>query len=811
MGAFLADLRYAARAVRRQRGLAATAILTLALGIGGSSTIFTLYRAVLARSMPVSHPDSLYFLYRYNTGRGYYSSVSWPDFVDYQERSRGLLTLAAYWATPVGLGGDGATTDRVDAVLATSNYFDVLGIAASRGRVFDTPQNDEPVAVISHTLWTTRFASDPAIVGRAVKINGHPLTVVGVAPPGFAGLDVGSPAAIWIPLAALPATRERFTLRGMDWLEVMGRLAPDVGLPRASELVASLARQLSTADHPDAAAGWTATLEPGNRGNLYPPARARLSRILTLFAASAALVLVIACANVANLLLARAAARRRELLIRAALGAGRTRIIRQVVAESLLLSLGGAFVGTVLALWTRDAIGSFTLAGEIPIGALSLQLDWQVVTFTFLLAAVSALAVGLVAAWPASRIDLQTELRRASPGQGLRTSNLRRALVVLQVAMSLMLLVATGLFLRSLNGQLDLDPGFRSQNTLIVSVNLSDGARDASDGQRLYASIADRVAGLPRVESAAWTSVVPFGIMRMRRSVFAVGSIIAQTDLVPVDANVVGPDYFKTLGVTIVRGRAFSAHDSANAPRVVIVNESFAKRHWPGQDPIGRTLRTAPDGPPWTVIGVAEDTRYYDLRTLRGPQRPYIYFALAQSDQPSMTLLVRSSSAPAAIAAAVRESVGAQDPDLSVTLTTAKAHVDRALSQEWMATTLTAVFGAVALLLAVIGLHGVIAYEASQRVHEIGVRMALGARRTHIMTLVLRESATLAGFGVIAGLTGALISTRLLTTLLHDVDARDPVTFGGTVALTAIVALAAGFLPARRAAFVDPLIALRED
>ena len=813
------DLRYGLRMCAKNPGFTAVAVVALAVGIGANTTIFSFVNALLLRPPAgVAQPERVVAVYTSDFSSGRYGASSFPDYLDFRDQSRAFEGLAAYQSMVANVSARGADEQvRGRGVFVTGNFFGVLGVRAARGRLLapadDAQAGGSPVVVLSHGLWQRRFGGAPDTVGSTILLDGRPHTVVGVADESFKGLQLGEPAPeFWVPMGTGPA--EDLAQRGSRGYDVVGRLKAGVTAEAAqTELRAIFARlaqaypatNLGTLERPNEPRP-VAVVEQTLTG---PVGRKNVWMISQLLLAVVGLVLLIACANVANLLLARASARRREIAIRLALGAGRWRLIRQLLTESTALALLGGALGLFIALWTADLLPSFFSPEETAV--LDFSLDGRVLGFTLLLSIATGLLFGLAPALQATRADLVGALKDDTAGapQGMSRFGLRGALVVAQVAISLVLVVSAGLFLRSLRNAMNFDPGFDSRNLLLASLETKGPELAREKGQQFYDELLGRVRHLPGVKDVSLTRIVPVSGGGQRRGITIEGYEPRPGEDTELNTNVVGPDFFRTMGIPLVAGRTFDERDRRDAPGVVVVNEEFARRYYPGQDAVGKRLRTDSEGPSLEIVGVARTARY---RNLREQPLPFIYIPLSQEYQSGMTLLVRTEGDPLDAVSAVR--AAAQGINKGVPLfnvTTMSQHVGAALASDRMIAVLLGIFGGVALLLAVVGIYGVMSYAVARRTHEIGVRMALGAQRSDILALVIRQGMAPVLVGGVLGLAAAFALTRVMEGLLFGVSATDPVTFAGVAMLLAGVALLACYIPARRAARVDPLLALRHE
>jgi predicted permease len=813
MESFIQDLRFGARMLMKNPGFTLIAVVTLALGIGANTAIFSMVNALLLRPPAgVEQAEQLVSVTWEDSGLG----PSYPDYIDYRDRNTTFAGLAIFGPTTLhlGLGGE---TERIPAALVSGNYFTALGVKASRGRTLitddDTAPGANPLAVIGDGLWRRRFNADPNVVGKTVRLNGYPFTVIGVASPEFIGVETGRATDAWIPIsmaaqadptsAGSPHTR---VARG--WLRAFGRLKPNVSLEQAQAELSGIALELERT-FPDTNKGVGIRLIP--HLGLGPAQRNDARAFTSLLAAVAALVLLIACANVANLLLARGQRRQKEIGVRLALGATRLRLIRQLLAESLLLSLLGGALGAFVAFWLSGPLKNFVAFGRENYHALDLSLDTRALSFTFLIAVVTGLLFGLIPALQAAKTELTPVLKDAArSGRGKLRINLNGLLVIGQIALSLVALIAAGLFVRTLQKAQSVHPGFNADHVVTASFDVGKHGYSESEGRQFYRQIIERVEALPGVSSASLAHTAPFTDRTWNTRVRAQ----SQTDAAPlqVDYNVVAPRYFATLEIPFISGRDFHAADEAQTPGVVILNETLARRLFPGENPIGkRIIRYIRSEPKFSleVVGVVKDARY---QRLTEQQRPQMYLPSPQQYRSVMTLHVRTEREPGESLAAIRREARSLDGNLPVFNAGLLAeHLRASLAPQRGVVALIGTFGLLALTLASVGLYGVMAYSVSQRAREIGVRMALGAQTGDVLKLILRQGMALALIGVVIGLIASLTLTRLTKTLLFGVSATDPLTFVGVAMLLIMVAALACWIPARRATKVDPLVALRAE
>jgi predicted permease len=802
------DVRYALRGLRRAPVFAITTIATLALGIGANTAMFSVIDALLLRPLPVHEPERLFAVYRGPTS----GAFSFPDFHALTAENAVLSGVAAWGSQSAWLRTQ-AGFDRLVLDTVSPNYFSLLGIVPQIGTAFVTTDDvaSRGMVVISDHLWRTRFGADPAVVGRSIVLSGQSMTVIGVAPRAFIGLQPAAPTDGWITFATLSMLEPGWDFQAKQevWIRLIARLRTDIE-PRAAN--AALAHIVS--ESRASSTGAAIRLVPASTPIFDPDARSSASRLALLVAGVAALVLIIACANVANLLIVRGNARRREIGMRLAVGASRSRIARQMITESLVLASGGCLVGLVVAYWTLQLVIALAPPSAIPPGIV-VALDARVIAFGSVLALVTALAFGVTPAWHLTRIDLLPVVKDAPSGEERTASGplrVRRALVITQVALSAVLLVGAALFVRTLSAALAVPPGYDIDRVLLVSTDFSVAKLPAAEARETGKRILERVAALPGVESVAFGQIVPFSGAFVSRPALPEGQTLtrANEDQHLVPYAVVSEGYFKTLGMQLT-GRDFSSGDSESAPKVIIVNDSLARKYWPGQTAVGQrlTLPLKEPGPSYEVIGVVADGKYVSLTE---PQHPYVYVPWQQMHRPRMTLHVRSAGEPMALATSVRALVASVNSEVPaynpIPLAT---YVDRSIAQQRIVARLLVLFGVIALAVAAVGVYGLTAFTVARRAKELAVRVALGARPRDLVRTLVAQSAVLIAAGLIAGTAATFFLSRLVEALLFGVTPADPVSFAAGAALLAVTTMAATIIPARRATTVDPLAVLRSE
>ena len=815
------DVKYALRLLRRSPLFTLTAALSLAIGIGANTTIFSVASTLLLRPLPgLEDPSRLVDVGRTQNGRGF-DNLSYPNYRDYLERQKSLIDVYAYRFEPQPLSLATSTdAQRIYGQIVSANYFTILGVRPFLGRLLldsdDAPDRSHSVVVLSYDLWTKTFSSDPSIVGQTLSLNSKPFMVIGVAPRGFQGTTLLKPDA-WTPIAGVSDTMPRASAgivnnRAAVWLVMGGRLKDGVTIAQANAEAQSIGANLEK-EYPDANSGKSFTVK---RSALMPGETAAVAGFLGLLAVIVLLVLSITCTNVAGMLLARAATRRREIAVRLAMGAGRGRLVRQLLTETMILFVAGCLIGLVIT----NALTSILLAviPKLPLPVdFTVRIDWRVVAFGIAISFISAMLSGVAPALQASRADLVPALKTTGLDSGKRRLRLRNMFVVGQVTMSLMLVIVAGLFLRSLEHAAAIQPGFDERRVDVVQLDLSLSGYTAETARPFVRELLDRTRALPGIESATLSVDLPLDGGRMGLGGIRVpGKTPPRGEYFQADWNVVEPGLFKTLKLPLVRGRDFNDMDTASSMWVGIINEAAATQYWPGEDPMGKQVLVHDDAPsaapltlrPVTIVGVTANAK---LIWLTGSVEPYIYVPFAQRYLPRVSLVVRRTGDRSAIPE-VRTLLRNMNPNLPITESMALSELTAiALVPQRVAATVAGSLGIVGLLLCAVGIYGVTSYSVAQRTREIGIRVALGADRRSVLRLVLRQGLMLAGMGTAIGLVLAAAGSTLLESLLYGVRGLDPTTFGLTCVLFALVTLIASYIPARRATAVDPMIALRAE
>ena len=840
------DARYALRMLLQNPGFSSVAVLSLALGIGANTAIFTLIDTVLLRSLPVRDPEQL-VVFALNPEKPS-PFTSYPDYRylrDHNQSFSGVIAHSGNLPVSLAIPAEGglAAPEMATVTQVSGNYFDVLGVTPAIGRMLtaddDKTEGAHPWLVLDYGFWRQRFGGDPRAVGMRVTVNGSPFTIVGVARSGFTGTVLGNHPDLYAPITMLRQIRRgdppTWNSRHFTWLRIEARLKPGVSRNAAIPEMNVLWKQnLASDPEQRPVAAYDKDYEQRNRATLldgsggYSYLRGQFQRPLMVLMVVVALVLLIACANVANLLLARAAARRREIAIRLAIGAGRARLVSQLILESIVIALAGGMAGAALAWWGVRVLMAFLPKRGNPI-QLDLSPDWRVLVFSFGVCLAVGVVCGLIPALQATRPNLTSALKtEAAAGSRVRF-DLRRALVIAQVATSLLLLIGAGLFLRSLQNLRTIDPGFARERVLMTMVHPQQVGYKGQQTREFYERLLARVQTLPEVRSASLADVTPLGDARWINGISVEGYQRRADEKPFVDSNAVSPGYFETLGIQMLQGRDFrpednpavsaapdfQSHDGDRLPPpqpVAIVNQAMARKYFPNQNPIGKRFSRGEKfdlANAFEIIGVVRDANYFNLREA---VESMIYLPVWRLNASDKTLCVRTNGPPESLGNAIRREIASIDPAIPVLQTlTLEDQFDNTISQERTVTSLSSFFGALAVLLAAIGLYGVMAHSVTQRYREIGIRMALGAQRKRVLWLVLRDTAWMIGIGSLIGLPAAFGLTRLVQSLLYGLTPQDPLSIVmATVGLILVTGIA-GYIPARRATLVDPMVALRYD
>jgi predicted permease len=812
MERFWSDVRYTLRRLAKSPGLVFVVVLSLALGIAANATIFSMVSKFALAPPPVGDPKTLTTVYRTYDNGTCCNALPMPVYRDLRDQAKSFQGVAAvYELIPAAMGSAGKEPARQWGQAVTSNFFDVMQLRMTQGRGFASSEEDAQVVVLGYDLWRQHFNSDPSIVGKPVTLGGLPFTVVGVASQGFRGVDLVLDPSFWVPIGTLPrlsASSPNPESRTMQWLRVAARLKPGVTEAQAAAEVQIIGERLAKA-HPES--------EKGNNFKLWPPGTIGPRDFGTLHAflggllVVVLLVLCIACANVANLLLEQGARRQREMAVRLALGAGRSQLLRQMLIESVLLSLAGGVCGVLLSLWATMSLSTMHPPAPVPLD-FAVHVDWRVLVYAFVLSLVAGMLCGFVPAWRASRPKMPNALKGedalARPG---RRWNLRDVLVVTQVTLSVVLLCGAGLFLRSLQSAAQIDTGFRARGVLMMGVDVPQKTYTPERTVQLLTQVRQRMMSLPGVVSATTTDGLPLSGGHRSDGFEAVGLPKPGKDVKSVELYMAGLQYMETMGVPLLRGRELG-EENPTAPKVAVVNQEFVREILHGVDPIGRQVRSGDVN--YQIVGLVKDTK---ARTIGEEQRPVLFRAVNQavekdSSSDGYFFIVRYEGDSAALAAAMRNAIHAQDASLATFSTqTMEEHVREALFLPRLVSTLFGVFGITGLLLASVGLYGVMSYSVSQRTKEIGIRMALGAKAEEVQSLIVRGGMKLAILSVVLGVPMALGGAKLATSMLYGVQPYDVATFTVVPAFLLLVALVACWIPSRRAARVDPMVALRVD
>lgn len=816
MDTLISDLRYGVRMLLKRPGFTAVAVLALALGIGANSAIFSVVNGVVLRALPYKDPEGLMMVWSKRPSLQAIAGmtefpVSAADFIDWRDQNQSFEQIAAFHSQSFNITG-ASEPEFLGGVRASATLFPLLGAEAKLGRTF-LPEEDQPdagrVVVISHGLWERRFGADPQIIGQKLTLNDEPYIVVGVMPRGFqfprkgempAGYQFPRQADLYTPLAWTPNQSGN---RGRNYLAVIGRLNPQVGVAQAQADMDSIAERLKE-QYPQSNTNKEILIVP-----LHQQVVGKVRTALLVLLGAVGFVLLIACANVANLLLARAASRQKEIAIRTALGASRSRVIRQLLTESVLLALTGGTLGLLLAMWGIDLLMAISPSNLPRVDSISV--DTRVFGFTLAVSLLTGIIFGLVPAIQASKPDVNEALKEGGRASSVGHNRFRGVLVVAEVALSLVLLIGAGLMIRSFVRLINESPGLNPENVLTLDVALPRTKYTGPQQIAIFQQVIERLKALPAVQSAG--AVYPLPLSGAEEGMGF--GIEGRPPAAPGEAYNTGPrwvspDYFNVMGIALLRGRELTEQDGSNSPRVVVINEAMAARYFPDEDPLGKRVAfDQTDGAPnWReIVGVVRDVKH---SAVDSDPKPEIFFPFTQFPIFFMTMVVRTTGDPLNLVAAARSEVLAVEKNQPISnVHTMEELLSNSIAQRRFNMLLLSIFAGVALLLAAVGIYGVMSYSVAQRTHELGVRMALGAQTSHVLALVVRQGMALALAGVGIGLAAAFALTRLLASLLYGVSATDPLTFSVIALVLASVAFVACYLPARRATKVDPMIALR--
>jgi macrolide transport system ATP-binding/permease protein len=816
------DIRFALRSLRKSPAFAVIAVLTLALGIGANTAIFTVVNAVFFHPLPVKDPARLVEIFTLDQRKIFGSNTnvlptSFPNAQDIQQRAQSFSGLAIYqsFATPVSVTVNGQA-NQYFAQLSSGNYFDVLGVRAQLGRTF-RPEEDrtagaDPVVVLSHGFWERTFGANPAVIGQNVLVNGQGFTIIGVTAKGFQGTSVIGGPDMWVPISMHDQiltgfAKQLFNERRFLGYNAVARLKDGAHPEQAKAELQAIASDLETA-FPLANKGRTFTLQPLLEASINPNQRAQFKRAGIMLMAVVGIVLVIACFNIANLLLSRAAGRKREMSIRVAIGASRKRVITQLLTEAMVLAIAGGSLGLGLALVGRDIMWRFR-PPQLPADGMDLSLDWHVLAFTFAVAIGTGLIFGLAPALQSSRPDLVSELKERAGGdlrKGSRFS-VRDVLISLQVAVCLIALVGAGLFLISLRNAHEMNPGFDTHNLAMLSFDVGALNYEPARAKEFARRALEAAQNTPGVRAAALSNAVPLFNGGFGRTLFREGedSTNGQSGHV-AQYCVVSPEYLSTMGIPMVRGQGFDGSVREDTPRAAIINETAARQIWPNEDPIGKRFKFFRDADYSKVIGIVHDSTYNNL----GEEPvPYMYVALVQNPSAALTLFFRTEGDPRTVLNTVRSRIQEMDRNLPITNVWPIGEViSQSLWASSFGASLLTVFAMIAMALCAVGIYGVVGYSVGQRIREFGIRLALGAQPSDVLMMVLKQSAVIMGAGLIAGLVAAFLLARLIVTFLYGVNTNSPLAFLAMALVLAAVGMFASYIPARRAAKVDPMVAL---
>jgi predicted permease len=822
MGSLLQDLRFALRQLGRSPSFAITAVLTLALGIGANTAIFSLVNSLVLKPLPVENPQQIAGLALSQSHGPVLPFLSWQEFRQLRAQSKGSFSqIVAHALSLDGIRTQGQQPQRILTAFVSGNFFSTLGLKPAAGRLLLPSEGEvlgsDPVIVLQYDYWMDKFNGDPNVVGRPVTVDGHPFTIVGVAPKGFHGMQSFVSVAAFMPMSEM-------TIEGTPadvlnkWdnrlFNVYGRLLPGVSLKQASADLGVIAREM-TRQQPEAEKGVALSALPEQSLRITTGDPNTIYVMAGLFLSLAAMVLLLACVNVANLVLVRGTVREREMAIRTALGARRVRLLRQMITESVLLAMMGGCAGVLLGIWASAALGHLNVHADIPI-MLSFGFDWRIFLYSFAIALAAGAVVGVVPALRVARANVNGVLREGSRGVTSGRHRFRDSLVALQMAGSLVLLVVAALFVRSLTAMQTMDFGFKPDQVLNLSLDPTEIGMNDAQTRALTSNILDRLQQLAGVESASHAGTVPMGYFGVGGDSVVIDGAAAPAN--PADFgvgyNIVSPDYFQTMGISLLRGRSFTDADNEQGRDVAVISESMASKYWPNQDPVGRTFRKASEKDrKLEVVGIARDAEFQLFGG--GKTRPFLYLPYAQhvAGNSLMIFQLKTKGEPLAMAETVEKSIHTLAPDLplfEVQSMRQGLYTLNGLLLFQIGASLAAIMGGLGLTLAVIGLYGVVSYAVSRRVHEIGLRMALGATRGSVFRMIYRQSVVIVAIGLGVGLALALAVARAVGSFVV-VNVWDPTTYAGVAILLAFAALGSCYLPARRAMSVEPMVALRED
>jgi len=815
------DLRHTIRLLFKSPGFTAVAVLTLAIGIGVNTSVFSIVNGILLRPLPVPNPGQITVLASQQSGSAEFQSFSYPDYLDIRNQAGVFSDVLAYRVSLVSLTADGKGEHCVISRVS-GNFFSTAGIQPAAGRLILPTEGQspgmDPVFVLGYAYWMRRFGGDQRVIGKQVELDGHPVTIVGVAPKGFNGMHTFINMDGYVPLSAVAgvggSSGPEYTWAHRDErsLELRGRLKPGADVKQAQVSLQLIANRLSE-QHPETEKGIRFTVFPERLARPSPDSEQSIPKISIAFAVLAVLVLLVACFNVANILLVRATARQREMAIRSAIGAGWARLVRQGLTESLVLALLGGGVGLLFGWWAAGFLSSIPLGTDLPI-EFNFQPDFRVFGFTALAVLLTALIVGIIPAFPAAKTDVNTVLREGGRGssEGRRRNLVRSGLVIGQLAGSLLLLVVAGLFMRSLGKAQKLYLGFSPDHLINLSLDIHEIGYSEPQGREFYRAAEERLRGLPGVVAVTQAFSVPMGLISSQDAVVADAHPLEPGKIPPsVGDNFVTPSYFDTLRIPIKRGRAFTENDNANAPKVAVINETMAQQFWPHEDALGQRFKTRDKDHNWVeaeVVGIAQDSKYKDV--VEDPV-PYLYKPLAQEYTPLRNIQIRTSVPPEILKLQIASTIQAMVPGLPITVKTMEQDLQGLNGYLFfkLGAQLTGTMGLLGLILAVVGVYSVVSYAAAQRTYEIGIRMALGADSSDVLRMVLSRSLAMVATGIAIGLVISFVGAKAISAFLVGVSASDPITFLGVVTLLVAVGLLACLIPAYRATRVDPLLALR--